>query len=131
MGFSDKLKGGYFFFEDKWYSVLDKINTKAPVYKAIDPIDRVIPSFILFLLLVLFIIILMGYLIQFASPYEVTIITHDSSTKILLSGVDLDGELNGELFNGKTDSEGEYFFSVEGPSKNFFGMFLLLIMLSL
>ncbi|MBT4870710.1 MAG: hypothetical protein HON47_03995, partial [Candidatus Diapherotrites archaeon] len=103
-------------------SILDKINTKVPVYKAVDPIDRVIPSFILFLLIILFIIILVGYLIQFSTPYDVTLITHDSSTKVFLSGVTISGELNGEQFSGKTDSTGEYSFSVEGTSTSFFGM---------
>jgi hypothetical protein len=122
MEFLESIKSGYFLFEDKWYSVLDKINTRVPVYKVVDPVDRVIPSFILFLLIILFVLILIGYLIQFATPYDITIITHDSSTKILLSGVALDGELNGFEFSGKSDSSGEYSFPIQGQSRNFFGL---------
>lgn len=42
------LKNLYYFFEDRYYGVLDKINKKIPVYKVIDPIDKVFPSFVLF-----------------------------------------------------------------------------------
>ncbi len=127
MRFKDRIKGAYFFLEDKWYSALDKINTKIPVYKVIDPIDRVVPSFILFLLLILFLLILIGHFIQFATPYDVTIITSSSTTKVFLSGVNVGGELNGTDFSGKTDSDGEFFFIVEGTSRNFFGIIWSLI----
>ena len=57
MGIGLKLKSAYYFLEDKWYSLLDKIDKHAPIYKVIDPIDRVIPSFVLFLLVILFLLI--------------------------------------------------------------------------
>jgi len=120
MGFADKIKATYFFFEDKWYSFLDKLNKKIPVYKIIDPVDRVIPSFILFLLAVLFILILAGYFIQLSSPYDITLITHNSTTQVILSGVLIEGQLNGDDFSGTTGTNGEYRFTVGGSSKNFF-----------
>jgi len=59
VGIFDKLKKGYFVFEDKYYAVLDKVNRKIPVYKAIDPIDKVVPSFALLIgLLLLFLLLL-------------------------------------------------------------------------
>ena len=54
-----RVKETYYFFEDKYYGFLDRLNEKIPVYKIIDPIDAVFPSFILVLLL-LFIILLLG-----------------------------------------------------------------------
>lgn len=50
-GLVEQLKGFYYFFEDHYYGVLDRIDEYVPVYKAIDPIDEHFPSFILFLLL--------------------------------------------------------------------------------
>jgi hypothetical protein len=47
-----KFRAGYFFFEDRYYDLLDKINGHVPIYKIVDPIDRVIPSFVLFLAIV-------------------------------------------------------------------------------
>ncbi len=39
--------------EDQWYAFFDWLNNYVPVYSLIDPIDKVIPSFVLFILLVL------------------------------------------------------------------------------
>ena len=42
----DSIKSFYFSLEDKYYSLMDKLNEKIPVYKVIDPIDKVVPSFL-------------------------------------------------------------------------------------
>ncbi len=47
------LKQVYFFIEDKYYALLDKINEKVPVYKIIDPVDKVFPSMLVWLILFL------------------------------------------------------------------------------
>ncbi len=49
--------GLYSSLEDKWYDLLDKLDSKLPVYKVIDPIDNIFPSFILFLLIVFLILL--------------------------------------------------------------------------
>jgi len=36
----DWVKGTYFYWEDKWYNTLDKIDTKIPVYKVVDTVPR-------------------------------------------------------------------------------------------
>ncbi|MFH1586974.1 MAG: carboxypeptidase-like regulatory domain-containing protein [Candidatus Diapherotrites archaeon] len=46
--------------EDKWYGFLDKINSTIPIYGIIDPIDKIIPSFMLFLLGIVFLLIVAG-----------------------------------------------------------------------
>lgn len=51
------LKDFYYSLEEKWYGFLDKIETKIHIYGLIDKIDQVIPSFILFLLIILLIIL--------------------------------------------------------------------------
>ncbi|MEM0359907.1 MAG: PKD domain-containing protein [Candidatus Diapherotrites archaeon] len=59
------LKKGYYFLEDKYYALLDKINRVIPVYRIVDPIDKHFPSFVLFLLLLL---LLLLFLLSFALP---------------------------------------------------------------
>ncbi|MBI2598120.1 MAG: carboxypeptidase regulatory-like domain-containing protein [Candidatus Diapherotrites archaeon] len=59
MGFLDSVKDIYFQAEDKYYQFLDKIDEKIPVYKIIDPIDSIVPSFAV-LLLAAFLAILLG-----------------------------------------------------------------------
>jgi len=115
MGF---FKNIYYFFEDRWYILLDKLNNYLPVYKVIDPVDKVVPSFILFLLLLLFILVLLGYLAQFTSPYDVTFTTLDSSTSETLSGVRVFGSVQGEIFEKTTLTDGTALVSVMGKSVN-------------
>jgi len=122
MGLGSSLKGIYYFFEDKWYDALDKIDEKVPVYKVIDPIDKVVPSFVLFLLLVLFIMVFLGYLIQFNSPYDVTFTTIDVKTNKSLPTVKLSGTINGDLFSKITDSEGITVLTVSGSTRNTYEM---------
>ncbi|MDO8428940.1 MAG: hypothetical protein Q7S92_07065, partial [Candidatus Diapherotrites archaeon] len=49
----EALKEFYFKLEEKWYGFLDKIDARIPIYKVIEPIDRVVPSFAVFLVLIL------------------------------------------------------------------------------
>lgn len=120
--FSEKIKNSYYFFEDKWYSALDKIDSKLPIYKVIDPVDKIIPSFILFLLIILFLIILLGYLIQFGSGYEVIFTTYDSTTKNIISGVNLEGLIYDDIFRGSTNTNGTFSVDALGPSKNIYAV---------
>lgn len=46
------IKDIYFKLEDAYYKALDRINAAIPVYKIIDPIDKVVPSFALLILIV-------------------------------------------------------------------------------
>jgi hypothetical protein len=52
MGVGEKLKDIYYMGEEKWYAFWDKIDEHLPVYKIIDPIDNIIPSFALALIIV-------------------------------------------------------------------------------
>ncbi|MFH1240169.1 MAG: hypothetical protein V1672_03035, partial [Candidatus Diapherotrites archaeon] len=47
----------YSLMEDKWYGFLDKIDAHVPIYKVIDPIDKIVPSFILVLFIMLLILV--------------------------------------------------------------------------
>jgi hypothetical protein len=59
MGVGESLKEIYYSWEEKWYDLLDKIDTHLPIYKIIDPIDQVFPSFALFLILFFILILLL------------------------------------------------------------------------
>ncbi|MFH0954738.1 MAG: hypothetical protein V1777_01390 [Candidatus Micrarchaeota archaeon] len=50
------LRDLYYGLEDGYYAILDKIQRLIPIYSIIDPIDRVFPSFILFILLAILLI---------------------------------------------------------------------------
>ncbi len=54
------LSDFYFALEDRYYEVLDKINQTVPIYSIIDPIDKVFPSFILFIIFALVLLLLIG-----------------------------------------------------------------------
>jgi len=61
MGLGEKLKDIYYGGEEKWYGFWDKVDAHIPVYKIIDPIDNVIPSFALFLIIIFLILLFVGY----------------------------------------------------------------------
>ncbi|MFA5741781.1 MAG: hypothetical protein WC874_02765, partial [Candidatus Izemoplasmatales bacterium] len=119
----DFLKKIYFSFEDKWYSLLDKIDSKIRIYPIIDRIDEVVPSFVLFLLALVFLLVLMGYVLNFSSNYEATITVVDSgNTSLQLSGVHLFGSIQSTSFDEQTDSDGQAKIKFAGEETNFFGM---------
>ncbi len=123
----EKIKYFYFFFEDRWYRLLDKIDKQVPVYKMVDPIDQVIPSYILTLLLLLFILILIGYLMSFNNTYEIRIVALDADTDKTISEVNIFGSVNQRDFDDYTDNSGELVFDETGPPMNFFEVFVRLI----
>jgi hypothetical protein len=119
----DFFKKLYYKGEDKWYNFLDQIDKKLPVYKIIDPIDKIVPSFVLFLFLILFLIILLGYLIRLSSPYEVTFTVFDATNDNTLQGVALAGAINEKAFETQsTDSTGKAKINVDGPKYNFYDL---------
>ena len=63
MGIADNIKDLYYSLEDKYYSVLDKINKYIPIHKIIDPIDKIVPSFLLFMGIVALLIVILAALV--------------------------------------------------------------------
>ena len=49
--------GIYTFLEDKWYDLVDWLNQYVPIANVIDSIDRVVPSFILFIAVLLLLLV--------------------------------------------------------------------------
>ncbi len=68
MSIGEKLKETYFNWEEKWYSFLDKLDEHLPVYKVVDKVDNVVPSFALLLILI-FIIFLLLILTTFGAVF--------------------------------------------------------------
>ncbi|MCD6479108.1 MAG: hypothetical protein J7L44_04465, partial [Candidatus Diapherotrites archaeon] len=74
MGLKEKIKGIYYAIEDRYYGILDKINKVIPVYKIIDPIDRHVPSLLLFAGIILIVLIWM-FVVPVLVPPEKEIFT--------------------------------------------------------
>lgn len=81
----------YFFFEDKYYWLIDKISKVIPINKLTDKIDKKFPSFILFLLF----IILLVWLIFF-SGINLSLIPTTGST-IEVTVTDTTGSMLSEI----------------------------------
>jgi len=106
MGLFEPIKGVYYFFEDKWYGFLDVIAKKIPVYKIIDPIDRIIPSFLLFLFIILVLFLGGLYFVNFSESMQYSFLVVDSKTKLGIGGAGLLGQINGIEFEIFTDESG-------------------------
>jgi hypothetical protein len=110
----DKLKQMYFSLEDRYYQVLDKINMRVPVYKIVDPIDKVFPSFVLLIVIVLLAILLLAFFPSFfpsfAMPAEFRAVVKvtDLSGKVLEGAtISLSSELFDRDISESTDAWGE------------------------
>ena len=101
----EKLKSFYFFFEDHYYALLDKINKHIPVYKVIDPLDRAVPSFALFSALIFFLIIFFVFLsfslVLFTA--EISVLDQDGDA---LDGVSISLQLANQNIDITTDNWG-------------------------
>ena len=103
---SEKARGAYFFLEDRYYALLDKINQHVPIYNVIDPIDKVIPSFVLFsaLLLLLVVIFIFLSIPQLSLSTTFKVVDEDSSA---LKGVKTSVSIMDEMVELETDGFGE------------------------
>ncbi len=109
-GIKESLAKFYYFFEDGYYSLMDKINSAVPVYKVIDPIDKVFPSFILFAAVIIVILFLIAGFFLFPVISEKAVVTitlkkADSDEK--LSDYEVVLLVNGEKDTYKTDSNSQ------------------------
>ena len=110
------LKEWYLSGEEKWYSFWDKVNAHLPVYGIIDAIDSVVPSFALFLILLIFVLLFFGVVLftgmnqgyeaqfTFFAPNG-TDLVYDSviSFSILEKGISI------QDFNQRTDADGKIY----------------------
>ncbi len=86
MGILDNLKSLYFRLEEKYYRFLDRIDERIPIYKIIEPIDKIVPSFALFIMLAVLLLVVLGAVI-------VGWLTAPTTTTLKLTVVDDEGYL--------------------------------------
>ena len=121
---SGEKKGLYKSLEEKWYGFLDSLEEKGiPVYKIIDPIENVVPSFplfIVFVLLFLFGLIVLIFFLVGGGFSQIGLTEYSFSTVDdlgnAIAGVKVNILASGEEFNSESDAFGE--FSIKLPSNN-------------
>lgn len=110
MGFFDSVKDLYYQAEEKYYSVLDRIDEKIPVYKIIDPIDKVVPSFALFLAIIVLLVLGGAWLVfsGFLAPQTTTLtIAVKTPDNLPVVGADVKYTIGGEEKTKQTNENGE------------------------
>ena len=110
----DSLKNIYSGLEAKWYAFLDQIDEKIHVYPLIDQIDKVVPSFVVFLCLVfLMLMLLIGGigLFLFGQPLEASIKVIDEDSNPV-QGIDVSVDSGSRTIGGITDEFGEMLLDV-------------------
>ncbi|MFH1255884.1 MAG: hypothetical protein V1494_01195 [Candidatus Diapherotrites archaeon] len=117
---TEGLKGVYYFFEDKYYAFLDKVNERLPVYKVVDPVDEAVPSFPLACLLVVVIILLLLFGLPWLlgggeTALRFKVLGSDSNP---LAGVDVTLGFDQKTVEKTTNSLGE--FTVNARDLNIF-----------
>ncbi|HPM86287.1 MAG TPA: carboxypeptidase-like regulatory domain-containing protein [archaeon] len=110
------LKDFYYSLEEKWYGFWDKIDTHIPVYKILDPIDAIIPSLILFLVLILLLLAFGTFFFLSSNQvYEAkfTIIsnTNEPIFDSLITAEIFEGSNFSKELTARTDASGEIIFS--------------------
>ncbi|MFH1239737.1 MAG: carboxypeptidase-like regulatory domain-containing protein [Candidatus Diapherotrites archaeon] len=111
MGIGQNIKDLYFSLEEKYYGVLDKIDTKIPIYKVINPIDKVFPSFVL--VIILFLALILGIILMMIPPMGVQQFTDvtfriENNSGNRLSGLEVYYNYGIEGTTVTTNNEGEF-----------------------
>jgi len=88
----------YYSIEEKYYKALDKINEFIPVYAVVDPIDKIIPTFLL--LCIIAVLAVAGIAIMLIPPI------HTGSSQLVIIVKDAD---NKPVYNAKVDISGPTF----------------------
>ncbi|HLC36174.1 MAG TPA: carboxypeptidase-like regulatory domain-containing protein, partial [archaeon] len=115
--------------EEAYYNAVDSINKIIPVRKVTDPIDKVVPSMIVFLLIILAVVALIA--LQFipsgALGQSNVFLTFEDSQGQPLQGVQVKATFNNSTQEFSSNEKGEVSFTVpfgsqikiEGTKKNF------------
>ncbi len=86
MDAGDSIKGAYLWLEDKYYSLLDRVDGHFPIYNIVDPIDKIFPSMIIFLAIAILLICLLGWFLLntvFAGTTAFSAIVKDEAGTII------------------------------------------------
>lgn len=106
------LKRIYFFFEDGYYSVIDGISKVVPINKLTDQIDKVFPSFVLFLALIVGLIWFLFFsgISLMSGGVSIVDVTVTDTTNSLLSGATVILSINDNNTTQTTDAFGNVVF---------------------
>ncbi len=109
--------GVYSSLEDNWYGFLDKVNEKLPVYKVIDPIDNIFPSFVLFLIIIVLILFLLtlGIFSSIGSVYQVEVVILTSNNLPVKDAL-IRAEFGSSEITIKTNEQGKAIFESKEKS---------------
>jgi hypothetical protein len=110
----ESLKKVYFFFEDRYYALLDKINKVVPVYKVVDPIDKAVPSFPLLIGLIALVIIFFMMFSFAPSPMVATLHVVDNKNDSL-EGVVIELSFENQKKELLTNKWGEATLEMSSP----------------
>ncbi|MEK6902433.1 MAG: carboxypeptidase-like regulatory domain-containing protein, partial [archaeon] len=95
--------------ENAWYALLDRIDPIVPIYRIVDPIDKIVPSLYVFVVLILlagFWVGSMQTVSVIAEPTRATLFFTDSLENPL-SGLPVAITLNGKTTSYETDDMGK------------------------
>ncbi|MEK6902455.1 MAG: hypothetical protein AABX02_02605, partial [archaeon] len=109
--------------EDAWYHLLDQIDPIIPVYRIVDPIDKWVPSFLVFFLLVgiaLIAVLFPLFSLASSSSGTVTILATSEGDHAPISGVEIQLKDGGRLFTKITGADGKATFSTVPFEKTLF-----------
>jgi len=119
MAIREKLERLYFAFEDRYYAALDHVNKVIPIYKIIDPIDRHVPSFVLFVLLIFLVLfwfflwpLLFAVQQEYAFTTSIAVIDAETSKPIPGADVVLYIPKDNNYFKAKTNEQGIVRFTI-------------------
>ncbi len=104
----ESLKELYYKLEDKWYAVIDRVDSKLPVHAVVDRVDKIAPSFALFLaVIVLILAVLIVSSVSFPTgvSWSFKVVDADGSPVENASVTIYVEEEN--IFSGSTNEEGE------------------------
>ena len=102
----ESFKKGYYFLEDRYYMLLDKVNGHVPIYKIVDPVDRVFPSFVLLIAVLACLAILLTFMLLPQVSLSATLRVLDENNDPL-EGAHISVSFNGESIGLDTDDFGE------------------------
>ena len=114
---SNPLKKAYFFFEDRYYAVLDQINKVVPIYKLVDPIDKAVPSFPL-LIGIIAAVIVFFMMFSFAEPPMFATLHIVDNKDDSLDGVTIELSFDNQKKELLTDNWGEVLLEIPESEVN-------------
>ncbi len=114
----EKPREIYFNLEDKWYALIDRVDEKVPIHGIVDKVDRIVPSFALFLLIAILILLLLAVPLVWPGgavvSFKATDLGGDALESVVVTGY-VDGE---EVFSEATNASGETGGIAVAPGSN-------------